>query len=448
MGDNLIRNSLGGRLLSGGAWTLAGRFVTVVAGFLVNALIARIVSAEEVGVYFLLVSIVTLGTVAASLGLQVIVVRLVAEYMAGRLAGLARSAVLAVLKIVSISSLVIAVAVGMSGRFIAYKIFNSPIISSVIWYAASWIFVLALLNLLAESFRGFHDFKFATIFSNNTSANVLLVVFLSAFIGFGFHGALRDTLTFTILSCVVSLLFAAYFMWRRLRNIEVGKPIKATFVLNAGLPLMLSSLSIFVLTQADIWVIGMFSSPEAVAKYGAAMRLGQLLFMPLLISNTLLPPFIAEMYAQGKLIQLENVMRIASTLSVIPAGVALLAFIFVGDFILEMAYGEYYRSAYYLLLIIGVGQFVNVWSGSGMIALINTGHQRSVMGISFGFGSLIVLGAIVVVRHYGVTGVALVTASVTAVQAIFTLLLLRKKTGMWVHAGTSYLSLVLRKVIS
>ena len=442
-----MHNPLHRRLLSGGSWTFIGRLVAVAAGFLVNALIARIVSVEEVGVYFLLVTVVTLGSLVASLGLHVVVVRLVAESMAGQLSGLARSTVLAVLKMGTASAIVVATVVGMSGKIIAYQLFNAPMISSVAWYASGWIVVLVILNLLAESFRGFHDFKFATIFSNNTSTNVLMGIFLYAFLGMGFHGELRDTLILSILSCIVSILFAAFIMWRRLRQFEPGKPIQSKSVLNAGFPLMMSSMAIFVLTQADIWVIGIFSSTEAVAKYGAAMRLGQLLFMPLLISNTLLPPFIAEMYSQGKISQLEKLIRIASTLSVIPAAIVLLMFIFWGDLILAMAYGENYRSAYYLLLTIGIGQFVNVWAGSGIIALINTGHQKSVMGISLGFGSLIVLGSLVVVKQHGVTGVALVTGTVTVMQAIFTLFLLRKKTGMWAHAGPRYFSLALRRFV-
>ena len=209
---------------------------------------------------------------------------------------------------------------------------------------------------------------------------------------------------------------------------------------------MMSSVAIFVLTQADLWIIGMFASAEDVAVYGAAIRLSQLTYMPLLIGNTMLAPFIAEMHTQGKTDTLERVIRSASTVSVLFAGFMLAIFTVMGDSLLALAFDEYYRSAHLLLIIISLGQCLNVWCGPGMVALINTGHQKLVMNISFGFGSLMILGSLLAVKPYGVTGVALMMGLVTAAQAIFTLFMVKKRTGIWTHAGVKYIAFILSKI--
>jgi O-antigen/teichoic acid export membrane protein len=446
MGEVKQTRSLSSRLASGGAWTLFGRLVTVVAGFLVNALIARMLPAAEVGAYFLLLSLVTAGSIIASFGMQVTVVRLVAQAIARGLSGVARATVEAVLGLGFVGSIIVAFMIGFGGDIIALGIFNSPIMADTVWYASFWLIVLVILTLLAEAFRGFHDFRYATIFSNNTSTNVLTAVLLAIFFMMHEKNNLHQILMVAIVSCVISIMIAGAIMTKKLGTLGAKEKLPVMSIIKDSLPLMLSSVSIYLLTQADLWIIGMFLSGQDVAAYGAAMRLGQLVYMPLLISNTLLPPFIAEMYSLGKIKELETVIRVTSTLSAITAAVMLVVFIVAGRDMLALAYGDYYRKSYLLLILLSAGQFVNVWSGSGMITLMHTGNQRAVFTISLVFGSLIVIGSLLVVKHYGVSGVALVTGVVTFSQALFVLFLVKRETGMWTHAGRKYLTIAIERL--
>lgn len=245
----------------------------------------------------------------------------------------------------------------------------------------------------------------------------------------------------------MSLLVAGWILRGKLT--ELGPPMKVGVrsVLDIGLPLMASGLAIYLLTQADLWIAGMFTPGSDVALYGASVRLGALLYMPLLISNTLLPPFIAEMYSQGKVDKLQHVVRLSSSLSTVFASIILIAFVFFGKAILGMAYGDYYRQAYVLLILIGTGQFINVWSGSGVIVLVNTGHAKSVMSITFTSGLLILSGSLLLVGTFGITGIVVATNIVIAGQALFTLFWVRGKTGLWTHAGFRYIWIALSKVL-
>ena len=419
--------------------------LTIASGFLVNALITRMISAEEVGAYFLLLSMVSAGSIVALLGMQVAVVRLVAEAMAEQLRGVARATVSMVMRIGTSSALVVAVVMGLGGNLIALHVFNSPTLAQVTWYAAAWTFALAILSLLAESFRGFHDFRAATIFGNNSINNILMLVFLLIATLALKKSSLQLILVLSISSCAIGGVVAAISMRRKFSTLGKSQPIYPLPILKIGLPLMASSMAIFLLTQADLWIIGMYTSTEDVAIYGAAIRLGQLVYVLLLISNTMLPPFISEMHSQGKHKQLETLIRLTSTFSALLAGIVLLVFLFAGGDVLSLVYGEYYRKAHFLLVIIGLGQFVNVWTGSGMITLMYTGHQNAVLKISFLFGSLVVIGSIIVVKPFGVLGVASVVCLVFGAQALFVLIFVRRKVGIWTHAGPKYLPLIIEK---
>ena len=105
-------------------------------------------------------------------------------------------------------------------------------------------------------------------------------------------------------------------------------------------------------------------------------------------------------------------------------------------------YGDYYSRAKLLLVLISAGQFVNTWSGSGMVTLMQTGNQRAVMYISVVFGTLILAGSVFAVKWSGVSGVALVAGMGIAMQALFVLFWVRRKTGMWTYGDPRYFSVV------
>lgn len=148
------------RLISGSTWIILGKAVMAATGLAINAVIARIVSPDEVGAYFLIVSITTLATTFALMGLNVAVVRLIAEAMAAGLPGKARATVTTALRLGVVSALAIGILVGTGGELIANHVFASDTIAKVMWHVAIWVTGMTILNLLAESFRGFYDYWF------------------------------------------------------------------------------------------------------------------------------------------------------------------------------------------------------------------------------------------------------------------------------------------------
>jgi O-antigen/teichoic acid export membrane protein len=69
------------RLLSGGAWALGSKILVALARLISSVLLARLLTPEALGTYFLAYSILNVGTSLAALGLTGTVVRLVAQGM-------------------------------------------------------------------------------------------------------------------------------------------------------------------------------------------------------------------------------------------------------------------------------------------------------------------------------------------------------------------------------
>ena len=75
----LHNQTLKKKLLKGGAWAFAGKLTAAVSALLINMFLARVLSPDELGVYFLAFSFVTVVSIIAQLGLGQVVLRYVAE---------------------------------------------------------------------------------------------------------------------------------------------------------------------------------------------------------------------------------------------------------------------------------------------------------------------------------------------------------------------------------
>ena len=432
-------SSLNRRLFSGGAWAFAGKIITVISSLAVNFLLARLLTPEEMGAYFLTFSLVSVAAMIAQLGLSQTVVRLVAESVSTGQPRRAAAAIRIVFRFGAIGSLLIAgfLALGI-GAWIARVVFDSVIMAGVILFASLWVVVMTCQNLLAESFRGFHDIRLATIFGGLVTSvlSTLLFGVLWAWQG---RGSLSQVIVLSLVAGSTSALVAGVLLHRRIKPLQ-GQDSSTLYgrdVLRIAWPLLVTNFLVFALTESDLWILGVFRSQEEVAIYGAARRLVLLVTVSLFIVNAVVPPLIAEMYAHGKKRELEQILRITATIAGIPAFGIVLVFILFSGPILGLVYGEFYRAGSSVLMLLSLGQLINVWAGSCGLTLIMTGHQATLMWVTALCGLVAVCGSLLLVQRYGPVGVAGAAAFAMALQNVLMLLAAKKKTGIWTHVKIS-----------
>ena len=69
----------GNKLINDGVWVLTGRVVSMLSGLLVIVFITRLLDSAEVGFYFLCFSLISILALFSQLGMNLAVVRLIAE---------------------------------------------------------------------------------------------------------------------------------------------------------------------------------------------------------------------------------------------------------------------------------------------------------------------------------------------------------------------------------
>ncbi len=434
-----ISASLNKKLLRGGAWASAGKVAITLTVFAANILLARLLSPEEMGTYFLILSLVLSTTIIAQLGLTRTIVRLVAESVGTDRPARAHLAVLWTIRLAGIGALVMACVMAFGGgAWVAEYLFHSMAMSQVAGLAAVWMVLITFQQLMAEIYRGFHDIRLATIFGGLITGFLSMIMFLGLWFLRGYSD-MRQIILITLVAVCSNVALSSLVLWKKLTVLPSpkGDEIGVVEILRISWPLWVTSLALFMLSQSDLWVMGLLRSTEEVAVYGAAVRIVALLTMPILLVNAVVPPLIAEMHAQGETEELEKVLRTLATFAGLPALIMCGLFIFFGDSILGVVFGEYYQVGGVVLTILSIGQLANVWAGSCGLTLMLTGHQLVMMVITVFCGILAVVGGVWFVQLYGGIGVAGATATGMFLQNLLMLFFAKKKVGVWTHVKLS-----------
>ena len=127
------------RLLSGSVWAFGGRGLGTVLALLINAFLARLLTPDQLGAYFLAFSVVTVLVLVAQLGGKPTMVRLVAASLATARPGRARAAAGQIVLLGFLGSVTVGLAWWLLGGELAGRLFESEDIGRVSGLIAIWV---------------------------------------------------------------------------------------------------------------------------------------------------------------------------------------------------------------------------------------------------------------------------------------------------------------------
>jgi O-antigen/teichoic acid export membrane protein len=423
------------RLLRGSTWVLGGKLISIPLGFVINALIARLLTPSEVGAYFATFTLVSVGSIVAQLGLDRAAVRFVSTALSTGDQGRARRVIRIVFVVGSIASLAtgLVLVLGLGG-WLARSVFHSPVMQAAIPVAAGWLVVTALQSLVVETFRGFQLFGLATAF-DSLAANVFTAVAFGVLLARQMRPSLTTVVALSLAFAAAAAVVSGALLIRRVRTLRGDGTASRREIFSMAWPVLFTDISIYLLgTGVDLLVLGAFRPLSEVALYGAASRLMMLVVTPYRVLQGVVPPIIAELYAKGRKRELERALRASAAFAGIPAFIALIAFLLFGGYIMGTLYGPFYRDGATVLAILSAGRLVAVWTGSCGLALMMTGHQKAMMYITIVWGVTSITGEILVAPHFGGVGVATTTACTAAAQNLAQLFLARRLVGVSTQA--------------
>jgi O-antigen/teichoic acid export membrane protein len=416
--------------LSGSAWAALTKVLAIAAAFAVNAALTRLLDPAGFGTYLLASSIATVASVMACLGLNNAVVRLLGQAPPEA----ARATLRQVLMVGGLGAVLAALLVaGPLGEALALQVFRSELLLACLGWGALWALALTLQSLLSESLRGIKRIA-AAAFLGGPLAALGLALALAVTLALGLEITTATAVALAAVCTLLVLPLGSVLLLRHTSPGTGGRWLPLAELGGLALPMLMTNLSYLLLNQADLWVLGMFLAKQEVALYGAALQVAALVSFPLFVLNAVVPPYIAESSGPDSRSALQASLRRATGLAGYAGLLAFAGCLLLGDWLLALIYGEFYREAYGLLAVIAVGRLANLLAGPCGLVLLMTGSQWTMLWITAISGLLTVAAMAVVVRPFGAFGVALVAAIAMALQNVAMLIFSRRNAGLWTHA--------------
>ena len=214
----------------------------------------------------------------------------------------------------------------------------------------------------------------------------------------------------------------------------VLRPHEPRAVLRQSLPMMMGSLLPQSALQMTLWVVALAGSAVEVAQYGVAVRLLQGLTMLVAVSNLLGAPLVAELHATSDRRRLVAVAGTLATVSAVPIVLMTLAVMVVGEQLMTLVFGTFYKSAASVVVALGIGRSVQVLLGHSPMILMMTGHERPLVLIQTAAALSRPLAALLGYQALGIDGVAIGVAIVLALESLVLAILVRRRLGFWAVA--------------
>ena len=376
---------------------------------------------------------VTIFSIVAQFGLPQLIVRLVSENIAQNKIKELKSNIYTIVIIAFFSCFLVGIIViSFGGEWIAINVFNDPKVVGVVNLVAFWMVALSFQQIIVETFRGFHDIKMASLFSGVISNFILVIIFsIMFYLDKSNYYLVIQLFTF---AAIISVLVSAYVLGRRLVVLNKEKfELNSANIISDAWPLWITSISVFILTYSDLWIVTYFLNKTDVALYGSSAKLLILLSLVVSLSYAVLPPIIAEMNKKGEFEKLQNILRsfaFGNTLVVAPIFLIILLF---PSYVLEVFFGESYIAASSVLILLSIGKLFNVVTGIRGYVLILTGHGRILMKISLITGFLNIVFCSLGATYWGIIGVGFGAMSAMIIQCLLEMIAVKHKLGIWTH---------------
>lgn len=439
----MVTDSLKEKIVHGAIWSWGGRFVAIACNFVLTIALTRALVPSDYGAYFIATTTIMLVSSVGTLGMDEIVVRFVAIRISEVDYKGMRQVIWRCLEIAVTGTLITCVAFWLIAPTFFIFTLKMHDLADYIFILTLWLFFAALQRQVSETFRGLSDIRFATLFGGIRNIGILNAVVACAalvalwlFDYLDLFTALLAMLCTSVLIVIVSgiVLLKHLYGTPRWSKTDTSSRFGFGFALQEGWLIGLGALVLLLNGAVGAWLAGAFDTADHVALFGAAAKFALLLATPATIVGAVLPPIVAELHAAGNMERLARVVRSVVGVILVPCFALLLIVIFLGTPLLRVLLGAYYAGAYPLLVLLSVGQIVNVAAGAWVFVLIMTGGKRE---LAVGSTVAVILQLIISIPlglHFGVFGVAIGVCASLIISNVFGTVLVWYRLRIWTFA--------------
>ncbi|MDX6296958.1 MAG: hypothetical protein QOI51_815 [Nocardioidaceae bacterium] len=195
-----------------------------------------------------------------------------------------------------------------------------------------------------------------------------------------------------------------------------------------------NQLATYLNTTMELWVASAILASASVSLFGAASRLAMVLMIPMTSLQVVFAPVVARMLASGDNATLERVLRSGTSMATVISGLLWIPMIVIPGLILGTLFGDGFRGASTVLVLLTLGILPSVVTGNSGTVLTMSHHEGVMATLQWAVVAIRTVGALAAGTLWGLVGLGVSSAIATAVLGVMSWWLARSCTGIWTQA--------------
>ncbi|ORM39174.1 multidrug transporter [Francisella endosymbiont of Ornithodoros moubata] len=179
--------------------------------------------------------------------------------------------------------------------------------------------------------------------------------------------------------------------------------------IGSNISFALMQWGLLLLSQIDIIILKVLSTPANIALYGVALQLGTLISFVLNAVNSNVLSQIADDYKNCSREEFQNKITSYTRIIFILSIFAILGLIICG-YPITLMYGKKYIVSYFIFCILMVGQIINVLSGCVATILNMAGYEKNTCFVFYIALVINIVLGVIFTLHWGVYGLAVASS--------------------------------------
>ena len=411
LGNLIDRDSLDLLRKSGGALFVKIFGTALSLGFYM--LVSRQLEKDRAGEFFLSMTLTIIIATLARWGLDNAVTRNAAMAQASGRSGALSFILKYSLVLVAVLSFLLTALLLITARPLAFHAFHNPNLFRPLQLTAISILPLALYTIQFQFLQGLGQIRSAMLLISFWPQLFMLLPCYFVVKHFGVDGAI---FAYT-LGCVAALVIG--FLYTRPAMIGAGseRALARKELFTGCNALFVASLSELLISWVPVVLVGMYSATREVAEFSVAQRLSMLLGFFFYAVNTTASAKIATNFRLGKMDAVGRVIRHSSIIMTAGAAPVFVAFTVFPKLVLRL-FGDGFVTGAGILVVLSMGQMVNVMTGPVASALVMCGKERIYSRIQISSAIVSCVFVLLGLRWHGAFGAAIGVAIAIALKNI------------------------------
>lgn len=398
-----------GKVVKGTGIILFGTILGLLVSFVAKIIIIRYITQSQYGIYQQAITVVSIFTTIAGLGLKGGVTRQISYYRekdSSKVSAYIGSSLVVGL----VSSLIFSAFIYLFAKPIAYNFFQDSNLVFPLRVVSFSLPMVLLGGIFVSILRGFERPEGRVLFKDITTNLVRVVGFgFVVLLGLSFFGVLYVFVFSCLFAFLVLGLYAEF-------KIPSGVGVNFDFstakkLLVFSLPLLGAGVLATIMNWADTLIIGFYEVSESVGLYRGAYPLAKLIPSFLTATGFLYLPLVSKLEAADSRRKLKRIYQIVTKWIFSGAfPIFLLLFLFP-EAILKFFFGVEYVPASNVLRVLSFGFMFHAFLGLNAQSLVAVGKTRqNFYGSLTGVVANVVLN-IILIPYWGILGAAIASTS-------------------------------------